>query len=186
MLQVCLAYKAEGGRTVAVLSSRPKLEMEAIFASTIPLAKRQGSRFLFRQVRCPAHGLLILICVVACSEPARSAQQAYGVPAASAVGEGACLYHSSSDIVWRLPPCFQPQLRALQTYAASDNFVPCGTGLAPAAGEPREDRRAVGPGDHRRGRQLQVQAPPYNRPRVPLMHAALRPIHAACKLTHQP
>lgn len=61
-MQVCLAYKADGGRTVAVLSSRPKLDMEAIFASAIPPLKRQGSRFLFRQVRCPAAargGLLI-------------------------------------------------------------------------------------------------------------------------------
>ena len=60
-MQVCLAYKADGGRTVAVLSSRPKLEMEAIFASAIPLAKRQASRFLFRQVRRAALVLAVLI-----------------------------------------------------------------------------------------------------------------------------
>ena len=47
---MCLAYKPTGGRIVAVLSSRPKLEMEALFSTTVPMANRYGSKFLFRQV----------------------------------------------------------------------------------------------------------------------------------------
>ena len=47
---MCLAYRPTGGRIVAVLSGRPKLEMEDLFSATVPVAKRYGSKFLFRQV----------------------------------------------------------------------------------------------------------------------------------------
>lgn len=48
--QACLAYRADGGRVVVVLSSRDKLVMEAMFRRTIPEAARYGSTFVFRQV----------------------------------------------------------------------------------------------------------------------------------------
>jgi len=47
--QACLAYRAEGGRVIVVLSSRDKLEMEALFRRTIPDDARYGSTFVFRQ-----------------------------------------------------------------------------------------------------------------------------------------
>ena len=49
-MQLCAAYRAAGGKTVAVLSCRPKLEMEELFASTIPRSRRYMTRFVFRQV----------------------------------------------------------------------------------------------------------------------------------------
>lgn len=49
--QACLAYRAEGGRVIVVLSSRDKLEMEAMFRRTIPEDARCGSTFVFRQAR---------------------------------------------------------------------------------------------------------------------------------------
>ena len=49
-MQLCAAYRAAGGKTVAVLSCRPKLEMEELFASTIPRSRRYKTRFVFRQV----------------------------------------------------------------------------------------------------------------------------------------
>ena len=48
--QLCAAYRAVGGKTVAVLSCRPKLEMEELFDATIPRLKRHKTRFVFRQV----------------------------------------------------------------------------------------------------------------------------------------
>ncbi len=50
--QLCSAYRAAGGKTVAVLSCRPKLEMEELFDATIPRSKRHNTRFVFRQVLC--------------------------------------------------------------------------------------------------------------------------------------
>ncbi|CAL5229603.1 g12963 [Coccomyxa viridis] len=47
--QLCAAYRAVKGRTVAVLSCRPKLEMEELFDATIPRSQRHGTRFVFRQ-----------------------------------------------------------------------------------------------------------------------------------------
>lgn len=52
-MQICLAYKPTGGRTIAVLSSRPKLEMEDLFKGTIPDNKRHKSTLIFRQVHLP-------------------------------------------------------------------------------------------------------------------------------------
>lgn len=49
-LQVCLAYRSDGGRVVVVLSERDKLEMEALFRRTIPEESRYGTKFVFRQV----------------------------------------------------------------------------------------------------------------------------------------
>ena len=49
-MQLCAAYRAVGGKTVAVLSCRPKLEMEELFDATIPRLKRHKTRFVFRQV----------------------------------------------------------------------------------------------------------------------------------------
>ena len=51
-VQLCLAYRSEGGRTVVVLSKREKLEMEDMFRRTIPEVARYGTRFVFRQVHC--------------------------------------------------------------------------------------------------------------------------------------
>ena len=48
MGQMCQAYRADGGRTVVVLSSRPKVEMEATFRRIIPEERRFGSQFVFR------------------------------------------------------------------------------------------------------------------------------------------
>ena len=50
-VQLCAAYRAAKGKTIAVLSSRPKLEMEELFDATIPRSRRYNSRFVFRQVR---------------------------------------------------------------------------------------------------------------------------------------
>ncbi|KAK9908516.1 hypothetical protein WJX75_009020 [Coccomyxa subellipsoidea] len=47
--QTCLAYKATGGRAIAVLSARPKLEMEELFKSSIPVSRRYKSTLIFRQ-----------------------------------------------------------------------------------------------------------------------------------------
>ena len=49
-VQLCAAYRAAGGKTVAVLSCRPKLEMEELFDATIPRSQRHKTRFVFRQV----------------------------------------------------------------------------------------------------------------------------------------
>ena len=62
-MQLCAAYRAAGGKTVAVLSCRPKLEMEELFASTIPRSRRYKTRFVFRQViahRSAAQSSLLL------------------------------------------------------------------------------------------------------------------------------
>lgn len=47
--ELCLAYRTEGGRTIVVLTGREKLELEELFARTLPQEKRYGSRFVFRQ-----------------------------------------------------------------------------------------------------------------------------------------
>lgn len=51
LVQLCAAYRAAGGKTVAVLSCRPKLEMEELFDATIPRSQRHKTRFVFRQVQ---------------------------------------------------------------------------------------------------------------------------------------
>lgn len=48
-VQVCLAYKGEGGRTIAVLSSRAKPDMEAVLKEALPIADRHGSTIVVRQ-----------------------------------------------------------------------------------------------------------------------------------------
>ena len=48
-MQVCLAYKGEGGRTIAVLSSRAKPDMEAVLKDALPIADRHGSTIVVRQ-----------------------------------------------------------------------------------------------------------------------------------------
>lgn len=50
-MQACLAYRAEGGIKVVVLTSRPKLAMESLFDEAIPTSVRYGTSFVFRQVR---------------------------------------------------------------------------------------------------------------------------------------
>lgn len=52
-VQICAAYRGVGGKTVAVLSCRPKLEMEELFDATIPKSRRYKTRFVFRQVLEP-------------------------------------------------------------------------------------------------------------------------------------
>ncbi|KAI3425193.1 hypothetical protein D9Q98_008962 [Chlorella vulgaris] len=46
--QLCLAYRASGGRTVVVLTQHGKLEMETAFRGRIPLEQRYGSTLVFR------------------------------------------------------------------------------------------------------------------------------------------
>lgn len=46
--QMCRAYKAEGGRTLVVMTQRSKLEMEAAFWRWLPEARRHGSTLVFR------------------------------------------------------------------------------------------------------------------------------------------
>ena len=45
---------------MAVLSCRPKLEMEELFASTIPRSRRYKTRFVFRQVSTHRSAMLSL------------------------------------------------------------------------------------------------------------------------------
>jgi len=46
---VCLAYKSEGGRIIAVLSSRPKPDMEQLLKEALPIDARSGSAIVVRQ-----------------------------------------------------------------------------------------------------------------------------------------
>ena len=48
-MQLCLAYRNEGGRVIVVLSKVPKTEMEETFRFIIPDQQRYGSTFVFRQ-----------------------------------------------------------------------------------------------------------------------------------------
>ena len=48
-MQLCLAYRNEGGRVIVVLSQVPKTEMEEMFRYIIPDRQRYGSTFVFRQ-----------------------------------------------------------------------------------------------------------------------------------------
>ena len=48
-MQLCLAYRNEGGRVIVVLSQVPKTEMEETFRYIIPDRQRYGSTFVFRQ-----------------------------------------------------------------------------------------------------------------------------------------
>ena len=48
-MQLCYAFRNTDGRTIVVLTQRPKLDMEALFKRVIPVWKRRGSRFVFRQ-----------------------------------------------------------------------------------------------------------------------------------------
>ena len=48
-MQLCLAYRNEGGRVIAVLSLVPKTEMEETFRFIIPQEERYCSTFVFRQ-----------------------------------------------------------------------------------------------------------------------------------------
>ena len=48
-VQLCLAYRNEGGRVIVVLSLVPKTEMEETFRFIIPDGQRFGSTFVFRQ-----------------------------------------------------------------------------------------------------------------------------------------
>ena len=48
-MQLCLAYRNEGGRVIVVLSQVPKTEMEETFRYIIPDRERHGSTFVFRQ-----------------------------------------------------------------------------------------------------------------------------------------
>lgn len=48
-MQLCLAYRTDGGRIIVVLSKVPKTEMEATFKVIIPEAQRYGTTFVFRQ-----------------------------------------------------------------------------------------------------------------------------------------
>jgi hypothetical protein len=115
--QICLAYKPTGGRIVAVLSSRPKLAMEALFNTTIPPPKRYGSRLLFRQVKDPT-------------------------------------WSSSASILLS-----QRHHDRLCAGGAHPCCAPCfAAGVAAAAGEPGQGRRAVG--RHHCGRRRLLQVPP--------------------------
>lgn len=51
--QICLAHESSQGTTIAVLSQREKLDMEAHFRRVLPDALRFGSRLVFRQGTCP-------------------------------------------------------------------------------------------------------------------------------------
>lgn len=51
-MQLCLAYKNDGGRVIVVMTTREKLEMEATFRRVIPESKRLGTQFVFRQGSC--------------------------------------------------------------------------------------------------------------------------------------
>lgn len=51
-VQLCLAYKNDGGRVIVVMTTREKLEMEATFRRVIPESKRLGTQFVFRQGSC--------------------------------------------------------------------------------------------------------------------------------------
>ena len=57
-VQLCKAYRSDGGRTIVIMSQQPKLEMEATFRRTIPKNQRFGSSFVFRQVSCCTHATL--------------------------------------------------------------------------------------------------------------------------------
>ncbi len=48
-MQLCLAYRNEGGRVIVVLSQVPKTEMEEMFRYIIPDRERYNSTFVFRQ-----------------------------------------------------------------------------------------------------------------------------------------
>ena len=48
-MQLCLAYRNEGGRVIVVLSQVPKTEMEEMFRYIIPDRERFNSTFVFRQ-----------------------------------------------------------------------------------------------------------------------------------------
>ncbi len=48
-VQLCLAYRTDGGRVVVVLSGVAKTEMEDTFRVIIPESERYGSTFVFRQ-----------------------------------------------------------------------------------------------------------------------------------------
>lgn len=50
MMQICLAYKPVGGKPIAVLCARPKMEMEDMFKNSIPDRRRYKSTLIFRQV----------------------------------------------------------------------------------------------------------------------------------------
>ncbi|GBF91919.1 hypothetical protein Rsub_04643 [Raphidocelis subcapitata] len=47
--QLCLAYRAEGGTTIVVMSQRSKLEMESMALRDVPPPARFGTRVVFRQ-----------------------------------------------------------------------------------------------------------------------------------------
>ncbi|CAG9465137.1 unnamed protein product [Pedinophyceae sp. YPF-701] len=49
LVELCLAYRATGGRPIVVLSHKPKLEIEQQFDSILPQASRFGSTLVFRQ-----------------------------------------------------------------------------------------------------------------------------------------
>ncbi len=52
VLQLCLAYKNDGGKVIVVMTTREKLEMEATFRRVIPESKRHKTQFVFRQGSC--------------------------------------------------------------------------------------------------------------------------------------
>lgn len=49
-MQLCSAYRSEGGVTIVVMTQKEKLDMEATFSRIIPEEARFGSKFVFRQV----------------------------------------------------------------------------------------------------------------------------------------
>ena len=68
-MQVCLAYRGEGGRTIAVLSSRAKPDMEAVLKEALPIADRHGSTIVVRQgmdLALLLLGQIIYICDICC------------------------------------------------------------------------------------------------------------------------
>lgn len=48
-MQLCQAYRNDGGKVMVVMSRQPKLDIEATFRRIIPESLRFGSTFVFRQ-----------------------------------------------------------------------------------------------------------------------------------------
>ena len=68
-VQVCLAFRNDGGTTVVVLCHKAKLQMEEQFEEIIPTEQRFGTRFVFRQVSGYACGVVSCRLVVGPHRP---------------------------------------------------------------------------------------------------------------------
>ena len=130
-LQVCMAYRTEGGRCVVILCQREKLAMEADFRRILPPERRHGTRFVFRQGLPMIPDDLRLVAASRTSATIVISDSSRPGPASAAVGR-----HPGRSFrgLWRQPPithiCFLQRLRVTasmlcgNTSALADRWCP--------------------------------------------------------------